>query len=159
MSIKYKIMRALPVVLAIFFIMPFIQINESCNISKNGLNSIPWGEMQATIAKSMVEMKKYDWKIVQMNISYKPYFFQYFPIIGEVSLAYAPPWLLVIPSIREFILFPGEIKIVNITLMVREDVENGTVDTVEFIIFGRTIAFSTFLEILPAHPSLIVRIT
>ena len=47
----------------------------------------------------------------------------------------------------------------NITLMVREDVENGTVDTVEFIIFGRTIAFSTFLEILPAHPSLIVRIT
>ena len=149
-------MKRVIAIFIFFLLMPsFIPAEKNPAIKENS-PSIVWGEMQGNIEKEIVKVKRYELETIKINISYHPFFFQYFPVIGEIWITDAPPWLYVTTSVKEFSLLPGEVKTIDIYLIVNEEIKNGTTGEVNFEIDGRTIVFSGFLEILPAYPSFYV---
>jgi len=129
-------------------------INES-NVIKTLTFPIPWGKMNADLSKEAIKIERYDMETVKMNISYEPYLLQFFPVFAEICLIDVPSWLSVIISTPRFYLQPGEIKVINIYLKVKEDVENGTQGLVKFEIKGKNIFLPSLLEIDSCYVSLV----
>ena len=119
----------------------------SSNVVKAHAFPIPWGKMDAELSKEVIKIRRYDMETVKMNISYKPYFIQFFPVFVGIYLVDAPSWLSVTISMPQFYLQPGEVKTASIYLRVNEDIKNGTEGIIEFEIDGRNILLPSLLEI------------
>jgi len=130
--------------------------NTSAPTSPFRITPISWGEMDAQVDKPVIQIERYSSEIVKMNITYRPYFIQYFPVIVNVSVVRAPPWLVVVPSVREFIIQRGETRTITIVLAVNEDVYNGTNGLVMLEICGRNVILPSLLDIAPARISFAV---
>jgi len=129
-------------------------INDS-NVIRTLTLPIPWGKMEADLSEEAIKIGRYDMETVKMNISYEPYFLQFFPVFAEICLIDVPPWLSVTISTPRFSLQPGEVKVVNIYLKIKEDVENGTKGHVKFEIKGKNIFLPSLLEIDSCYVSLV----
>ena len=131
--------------------------NSTCNnATKTVAFLIPWGKMTAELNKEIIKIKRYDMEMVKMNVSYEPYFIQFFPVFTEIHLTDAPAWLSVIISTPEFYLQPEETKTINIYFKVNEEVENGTQGIVKFEIDGKNILLPSLLEIDSYYASVVV---
>jgi len=130
--------------------------NNSTFVSSFHITPILWGELCAQVDKQVIQIERYSTKIVNMNITYRPYFIQYFPVWVEISVVHAPPWLVVVPSVKEFIIQRGETRTVKIHLAIIEDVENGTNDFVMLEIYGRNLILPSLLDIAYARTSFAV---
>ena len=140
-----------PIAVIIFLLIAsLLPVTTSMVYSSNVVKTscqIPWGKMDAELSKEVMQISIYDMETVKMNISYKPYFIQFFPVWVDIHLVDAPAWLSVIISEPQFYLQPGEVKTISIYLKVNEDVENGTQGVIKFEIDGRNILLPSLLEI------------
>lgn len=119
---------------------------------------ILWGQMQATMAEQEVTVTQYGGGEAQMTVSYRPFFFQYFPVWAEVSVAQSPSWLTVSPSQTTFPLQQGKTQADDITLAVSDDVEAGTIGLVELAVEGRTTVLPSLLAVSGDRASFIVEV-
>jgi len=128
------------------------------NVSASSFHIMPilWGEMDAQVDKPVVQIERYGSEIEGVNITYQPYFIQFFPVMVNVSVVRASPWLKAVPSVKEFIIQRGETRTINIVLAVNEDVDNGTNGLVMLEICGRNLILPSLLDIAPARISFAV---
>ncbi len=132
------------------------EANSSIPLFSFHMPSILWGEMDAQVDKPVVQIERYGSEIEGVNITYQPYFIQFFPVMVNVSVVRAPSWLETVPSVKEFIIQRGETRTINIVLAVNEDVDNGTNGLVMLEICGRNLILPSLLDIAPARISFAV---
>lgn len=139
--------------------MIFILIGNAILAFTPSASAFSWGGINArTDYSGIYSIGQYDEGVINLTLSYDPYFFAFLPIWVEIRISEKPSWLDIMLDQRTSAVKPRENKVVRITFqMDNYDVKAGTTGNVVINITGEVLKGTRFLQIDPTRAYIQVR--